>query len=297
MMTSAYAAGSVIKVKVGLWSGGAFFNDATHKFSHCAVSASYKNGVTLHVSITSEGGWLLGLSKRGANMKAGETALIELLFAGIGTVNVAAKIRTPELAAIDMPANSAVLRAFRSARQMQVTGGGLQLLFNLDDTGRLMPALLECAENRGRPKAVARIDGPASPLPKQAATATQTPITEGARERDKLLTEAAAEHAKCRQSQMRNIVPYSNENAETLAQVVLTNCKDAEDKFVSLGVALLNIQRSEVQTLISTALGQQKSRMVADIVTFRAELAKALAEQSKDAPKKLDDASKPEQGI
>jgi hypothetical protein len=295
-VSTAHAAGPVRKLKVGLWSGGSFFNDTTRKFSHCAASASYINGVTLHVSVTSEGVWLLGLSKRGANLSAGGTAQLKLLFAGIGSVDVNARIRSPELVTIDMPTNSEVLRAFRSAHQMQVSGSGLALAFNLNETSRLMPALVECVDSKGQVRTAARIDGQALPVQKPMTREPQ-PNHEAVQEREKLLTEAAREHTKCRQSQMRNIVPYSNESAETLAQVVLTNCKDAEDKFVSLGVALLNMQRSEVQTLLSNSLVQEKSRMVAEIVTFRAELAKAIAQQPKADSPKVEDASKNERGI
>jgi hypothetical protein len=98
-------------------------------------------------------------------------------------------------------------------------------------------------------------------------------------ERNKLINEAAAEHSKCLHSQMRQIVPYSNESAETLAQVVITKCEDAEKKFVSLGMALFNASRSDVEQIVGQALEKQKKKMVADIVSFRAELNKAIMSQ------------------
>ena len=75
-----------------------------------------------------------------------------------------------------------------------------------------------------------------SSAPQPSPTVAQ-PNKEAEAERSKLLTEAAAEHSKCERTQMRSIVPYSNESAETLAQVVLTKCEEAEQKFVSLGMA------------------------------------------------------------
>lgn len=47
----ALAAGPFAKFTVGNWAGGAFTNNDTGQFSHCAVSASYKSGVTMHASL------------------------------------------------------------------------------------------------------------------------------------------------------------------------------------------------------------------------------------------------------
>ncbi len=42
--TSAYAAGPFGTIHVGNWSGGAYTNDSTAAFSHCAAGASYVSG-------------------------------------------------------------------------------------------------------------------------------------------------------------------------------------------------------------------------------------------------------------
>jgi hypothetical protein len=162
--------------------------------------------------------------------------------------------------------------------------------FALDQTGRLMPALIECVRNRGRSIQTA-ITAPTQPAsPPQPSPAVSQPNTEAEAERTKLLTEAAAEHAKCERAQMRSIVPYSNESAETLAQVVLTKCEEAEQKFVSLGMALFNASRADMQKIVGGSLVKQKNNMVAEIVTFRAELAKAIAKQPKTAAPKIEGA-------
>jgi hypothetical protein len=51
LASPALAAGPYAKFSVGNWAGGAFTNNQTGDFSHCAVSASYKSGVTMHASL------------------------------------------------------------------------------------------------------------------------------------------------------------------------------------------------------------------------------------------------------
>lgn len=52
---AANAAGPFGSVNIGNWIGGAFSNDQTGAFSHCAATTPYANGVILVVSQNSAG--------------------------------------------------------------------------------------------------------------------------------------------------------------------------------------------------------------------------------------------------
>ena len=62
---SAFPAGAVeiAPLKVGNWTGGAYTNNDTGAFSHCAVSADYRSGVLLLFSVTRDLQWSMGFSK------------------------------------------------------------------------------------------------------------------------------------------------------------------------------------------------------------------------------------------
>ena len=83
-------------------------------------------------------------------------------------------------------------------------------------------------------------------------------------------------------AQMKRIVPYSNENAETIAQVIITECKPQEEHFVELGMAIYGSSKSEMEKIVQDAIGERKKNIVADIVTFRAEAARALQTQPRN---------------
>jgi hypothetical protein len=51
----ASAAGPFGTIKIGNWIGGAFSNDQTAAFSHCAATTPYANGVILVVAQNAAG--------------------------------------------------------------------------------------------------------------------------------------------------------------------------------------------------------------------------------------------------
>ena len=53
----AQAAGPFGTIHIAGWSGGAYTNDSTGAFSHCAAGADYASGVSLVVSATATNSW------------------------------------------------------------------------------------------------------------------------------------------------------------------------------------------------------------------------------------------------
>jgi hypothetical protein len=269
LLVPAFAKGPLRTVAVGNWQGGSFTSDWTGQFSHCAASASYRHGTSLHVAVNKDYSWTLGFSNSGWSMPEGNDVTINLWFDGAGPITVKGKVNSGSLIVVPMPDHSALIRAFRDASQMQSVIGGMRINFALTSTSRLIPELANCVRWYEDP-AMAR-SAPASPPAN----------SEIDHARSKLINEAAEEHQACMRKVMRDIVPYSSENAETLAQVIITRCQTEEKKFVSLGVALYGASKSDVERIVTQRVEQQKKEMVADIVTFRAELNKALLSQPK----------------
>ncbi len=273
----ARAAGPIQPFQVDNWRGGGFTNNQTGQFDHCAMGATYQNGVTLHVSIMGSGQWLLGLTNQAWNLAPGRAVPLEITFDGQGPVRVYAQPRTPKQYVIVMPSNGAVITAFRHVRLMQIYANGHLLGFNLTNSNRLFAALESCVRSQG-----ASIDGgvaPAqqfvAPTPSRRAPPRAAALNPEAKaERDKMLAQGGAEYRGCIETQMRALVPFSNESAEILSQVILTKCQDSENKFVSLGMALFNKPRAEVQAVIDKQLAKQKAGLVAAIVSFRADRAR-----------------------
>jgi hypothetical protein len=145
---------------------------------------------------------------------------------------------------------------------------------------------------------VAETAPPAQPVPQPQQSVKPQPNPEAEATRGKLIKDASAEYDECIRSQMKQVVPYSNENGEVLSQVIITNCHPQEQHVIDLVMAIYGASRSEVEKIIKEGVESRKNNVLADIVTFRAELAKSLLSQPKtDNPPKVDNTSKKDVGL
>lgn len=139
---AAHAAGPFGSVNVGNWIGGAFSNDTTGAFSHCAATTPYANGVILVVGHNAAGSWSLGFASPSYRFKQGENAAIDVIFDGQEQARLFATANQPNMLTAVMPAN--VVRTFQKASLMVATAGRAVLNFDLTSTGPVVTALANC---------------------------------------------------------------------------------------------------------------------------------------------------------
>lgn len=175
LASPALAAGPYAKFSVGNWAGGAFTNNQTGAFSHCAVSAGYKSGVTMHASLNGSYGWNLGFSNRAWGLKPGDSVPMELAFDRNDIVRINARAVQPQLVVVTMPANSNIVRAFRGAEFLEANMLGARYTFRLTATAEIMPALLDCVKTNANLKVA-----PGAPAPAQGSGTTMAAATDPA---------------------------------------------------------------------------------------------------------------------
>jgi hypothetical protein len=124
---------------------------------------------------------------------------------------------------------------------------------------------------------------PAQP-PGGEGAASQDQIKAVERERNKFLSQASGDYDACLNAETRNIVPTSNEPAETLTRVIEIKCVELEKKLASLGFAFYGASKDELQTIVKAPLEERKKRLIADIVTLRTDLAKDARQPPKGPP-------------
>lgn len=139
---ASHAAGPFGSVNVGNWIGGAFSNDRTGAFSHCAATTPYANGVILVVGHNAAGSWSLGFASPSYRFKQGENAAIDVIFDGQEQARLFATANQPNMLTAVMPAN--VVRTFQKASLMVATAGRAVLNFDLTSTGPVITALANC---------------------------------------------------------------------------------------------------------------------------------------------------------
>ncbi|MDN5002948.1 S1C family serine protease [Bradyrhizobium sp. GCM10027634] len=139
---TAHAKGPFGTVNVGNWVGGAFSNDETGAFSHCAATAPYANGVILVVSQNAAGTWSLAFASPSYHFNKGENAAIDVTFDGQEQARLYATAYRPDMLTAVMPLN--VVRTFQRASLMVATAGRAALNFDLTSTGPVIAALANC---------------------------------------------------------------------------------------------------------------------------------------------------------
>lgn len=143
----AQARGPYGSVSLGNWTGGAFTNDKDGSFSHCAASAPYQSGILFVVSVNSAFAWTLGFANENWKLVPGQAFEISLTFDGQQPFNVHGVPLDTHLVSIPMPANSSLIAQFRKAKAMTAFTQGHLFQFSLNQTGQLLPSLINCVEN------------------------------------------------------------------------------------------------------------------------------------------------------
>jgi len=142
IISSALAAGPYGSIKVGGWLGGAYTNDSSGAFSHCAASMSFGSGVTLVVGQGVTNAWLLGFASQSFHYSKGDTVPIDLVFDGQTGARIFANAASQILITAPLPPN--VARTLQRSSLMAATSAQGTYQFNLTAIGPLMPALANC---------------------------------------------------------------------------------------------------------------------------------------------------------
>jgi S1-C subfamily serine protease len=140
--TSALAAGPFGTIHVGSWIGGAFSDDSTGAFSHCAATTSYASGVSLVVGQNAGNAWLLSFASPAFKLNKGDTAPIDVTFDGQSEARLFATANAPNMLTAILPAS--VARAFQRSSLMVAQAGQATLQFNLTSTGPLLNVIATC---------------------------------------------------------------------------------------------------------------------------------------------------------
>src|SRR5437764_7328771 len=138
------ARGPYGSINVGNWKGGAYTDDQTGAFTHCAAGTQYTSGIYFVVTIDNGAGWGLGFAHEKWALTNGQAFPIALTFDGQSPFNVHGVPIGDKLVRVPMPANSSLIAQFRKAKAMTAYTQGQLFQFNLDQTAQLLPVLANC---------------------------------------------------------------------------------------------------------------------------------------------------------
>ncbi|SIR58880.1 hypothetical protein [Bosea sp. TND4EK4] len=295
----ASAAGPFGKIVVGNWSGGTFTNDQTGAFSHCAVSARYKSGITMLTSVTAQFVWLIGFSKPDWKLRPGETLGLKLVFDRSRTIDVVANVKSPTLITIGMPAQSALIDAFRQGRFLELIAKDARFTFALTSTGEMLPALVDCVRQSGNVRGPVTPGAPAQPQraeteQERAARAEKKTVLEKSRDliRSRMLACIGREGAP---------MLLTDEKAEVVAKAAMLFCKADVDALTNATIELIETEagRAANRAAIRDAAEKRVQELVtAHVVRTRGEMIGKGRTPGGNAPARPPDAAPvPERSI
>jgi S1-C subfamily serine protease len=130
----------------GNWTGGAYSNDSSGIFSHCAATAGYNSGISLSVFVNRSYAWGIGLIGPSWQMAVGSKISLQLRIDRGPWMAVTAEVILPQAVSISMSSDDAVIYAFRHGRLLQIYDGSRSYFFNLTGTSRLVADLAGCVK-------------------------------------------------------------------------------------------------------------------------------------------------------
>jgi S1-C subfamily serine protease len=142
--STASARGPYGSINVGNWKGGAYTNDQSGAFTHCAAGTQYESGIYFVVTINDKAGWTLGFAHEKWTFTTDRAFPIELTFDGQTPFNVHGVPLADKLLQVPMPSNSLLIAQFRKAKAMTAYTQGHLFQFKLDQTAQLLPTLANC---------------------------------------------------------------------------------------------------------------------------------------------------------
>jgi S1-C subfamily serine protease len=141
--SSAFAAGPFGSIRVGNWSGGAYTDDKSGAFSHCAAGTVYNSGINVIIGQNLQSAWLLGFAHPQFRLTPGETFPIDVIFDGQAQFKLFGTAVTESLVTSILPSSN-VLEQLKKAHLMVAVAKGTTLQFTLNSTGQLLPVIANC---------------------------------------------------------------------------------------------------------------------------------------------------------
>lgn len=136
--------------QVAHWSAGAYTNDSTGAFSHCAASAVYRSDIGLMFSINRDFHWSMGLFGADWRLPVGTRYPVAYSVDQLPPTRATALAILPNTILVALADSSTLFQQFQKGYVLHIATPKRVFSFNLTSTSKLLPVLLECARNRGK---------------------------------------------------------------------------------------------------------------------------------------------------
>jgi hypothetical protein len=136
---------------VGNWHAGAYSNDASGDFSHCAANATYRSGIAVFFSISRDFHWAMAFANDAWQLQPGSTYNIAFTVDDMEPLSATAVAIGRDVVKVTLADSVELFGRFKRGHTLRVAAANRIFSFNLTNTSQLLPSLLACAQNRGAP--------------------------------------------------------------------------------------------------------------------------------------------------
>lgn len=167
------------RASIGGWSLGAY--DRSGKFSHCAISAPYKSGISMVFSVSDDYSWRVGWTHETWRFTKGQTVDLTVFVDNVGPISLRARAATEKLALAELPAKEELFDLMRKGSRMTVRALDNTYAFRLDGTYAALTEVLNCTARYVGGAATppgtstSAITPPLQPVPSPPQTPVSTP--------------------------------------------------------------------------------------------------------------------------
>lgn len=130
--------------KVAAWSGGAYTNDTTGKFSHCVVYAEYAEGTNLQYMITASWQQSLGLFNSTWNIDKNQPYTASVSIDGSPPIQVKAVAYDAAGVRLELPGSEAILNKLKNGSNLVITTPARKFSFLLTDSSVAFERVRQC---------------------------------------------------------------------------------------------------------------------------------------------------------
>lgn len=133
------------RFQVENWIGGAYSDDSGG-FSHCTISAEYRDGSTLMFSIAKTRTWAMGVYDTKLKVETGKAYPVTFAVDNFGKRRVDAQAIAPHQVLLALAEDDALFDEFRKGYRLTMVTGKRTWRFQLQGTADALTRLKECAD-------------------------------------------------------------------------------------------------------------------------------------------------------
>ena len=135
--------GTASAFQFGNWKGSPYYKN--NRFTHCAMSAPYRNGSKLIFGIERNAVMSIGIYNPSWRLTGGRRIDVTYYVDGVRAVSAAARVLRPQQVASFFKGNSRVFSMIRRGQSLAVSTASGTMRFSLQGTSGALIRLLNCA--------------------------------------------------------------------------------------------------------------------------------------------------------